>query len=110
MNSHYDPARDTIVIDNVFSPMHMDPSIRIVGGAAQPGSKVVIDATRSIEAGELSIPSRENMERARDTWRRAELPDFDDTRQQADWRGGAGRGGRAGQRLTPASVQPVQSD
>ena len=77
MNSHYDPARDTIVIDNVFSPMHMDPSVRIVGGAGQPGSKVVIDATRSIDAGQLSIPSRENMERARDTWRRADLPDFD---------------------------------
>ena len=77
MNSHYDPARDTIVIDNVFSPMGMDPSVRVEGEIAQPGSKVVIDATRSIDAGELSIPSREVMERALDTWRRADLPDFD---------------------------------
>ncbi len=77
MNSHYDPARDTIVIDNVFSPMGMDPSVRVEGEIAQPGSKVVIDATRTIEAGELSIPSGEVMERALDTWRRADLPEFD---------------------------------
>ena len=77
MNSHYDPARDTIVIDHVFSPMGMDPSVRVEGEIAQPGSKVVIDATRSIDAGELSIPSREVMERALETWRRAELPEFD---------------------------------
>jgi UbiD family decarboxylase len=77
MNSHYDPARDTIVIDNVFSPMHMDPSVRIRGGEAQPGSKVVIDATRTIDAGTFSIPSRDIMERARETWRKAELPEFD---------------------------------
>ncbi len=77
MNSHYDPARDTIVIENVFVPMYMDPSVRVEGGNEEPGSKVVIDATRSIDAGELSIPSRDIMERALDTWRRAELPDFD---------------------------------
>jgi 4-hydroxy-3-polyprenylbenzoate decarboxylase len=77
MNSHYDPARDTIVIDNVFSPMGMDPSVRIIDEVAQPGSKVVIDATRSIDAGAFSVPSRDIMERARETWRRADLPEFD---------------------------------
>ena len=77
MNSHYDPARDTIIIEDVFSPMGMDPSIRIIGDVPQPGSKVVIDATRSIDAGEFSLPAREIMEEVRDTWRRADLPEFD---------------------------------
>jgi len=77
MNSHYDPARDTIIIEDVFSPMGMDPSIRIVGDTAQPGSKVVIDATRTIDAGEFSLPARDVMDKARDTWRRADLPEFD---------------------------------
>lgn len=77
MNSHYDPVRDTILIDNVFAPMHMDPSIRISEGKSETGSKVVIDATRTIDAGALSIPNREIMERALATWRNADLPDFD---------------------------------
>lgn len=77
MNSHYDPVRDTILIDNVYFPMYMDPSVRIKGGNTEPGSKVVIDATRSIDAGEFSIPKREIMERALETWRNADLPAFD---------------------------------
>ncbi len=77
MNAHFDPARDTVLIDNVFVPMHMDPSVRVRGGNTDPESKIVVDATRSIDAGELSIPSRPLMEKALDSWRRAGLPEFE---------------------------------
>ena len=77
MNSLYDPARDTIVIENVFVPMYMDPSVRVHGGDERPGSKIVVDATRTIDAGPFSIPSRDIMERALETWHKAGLPEFD---------------------------------
>lgn len=77
LNSHYDPVRDTVIIDDVFVPMHMDPSVRVRGGNTDPGSKVVVDATRSIDAGVLSIPERDIMERALKTWEKAELPEFE---------------------------------
>jgi 4-hydroxy-3-polyprenylbenzoate decarboxylase len=77
MNSHYDPARDTVIIDDVFVPMHMDPSVRVRGGNTDPGSKVVVDATSSIDAGDFSIPGREIMEDALKTWRMAGLPEMD---------------------------------
>jgi len=75
MNSHYDPARDTVIIDDVFVPMHMDPSVRIRGGNTEPGSKVVVDATSSIDAGDFSIPDRELMEKALETWKKSNLPE-----------------------------------
>ena len=75
MNSHYDPARDTVIIDDVFVPMHMDPSVRIRGGNTEPGSRVVVDATSSIDAGDFSIPDRELMEEALETWKRSNLPE-----------------------------------
>lgn len=77
MNSHYDPARDTVIIDDVFVPMYMDPSVRVRGGNTDPGSKVVVDATSSIDAGDFSIPGREVMEDTLKIWKEAGLPDFD---------------------------------
>lgn len=77
LNSHYDPARDTVIIDDVFVPMHMDPSVRIRGGNTDPGSKVVVDATSSIDAGDFSLPGRAVMEKTLATWRKAGLPDFE---------------------------------
>ncbi|MBT6283714.1 MAG: hypothetical protein HOI96_00890, partial [Rhodospirillaceae bacterium] len=76
MNSHYDPARDTVIIDDVFVPMHMDPSVRIRGGNTEPGSKIVVDATSSIDAGDFSIPDRAIMEKAMTSWTKAGLPEI----------------------------------
>jgi UbiD family decarboxylase len=76
MNSRYDPARDTIIIRDVFVPQSMDPSVRVRDGVSDFGSKVVIDATQSIDSGELSLPKREIMERALETWKAEGLPDF----------------------------------
>jgi UbiD family decarboxylase len=75
MNSHYNPVRDTVIIDDVFFPMGMDPSVRV--DATEMGSKIVIDATQTVDAGELSLPPREIMDKALEVWREAGLPDFE---------------------------------
>lgn len=46
MNARFNPVRDTVIIDEVFFPLHMDPSIRPAGGVAPQGSKIIIDATQ----------------------------------------------------------------
>lgn len=76
MNSHYDPARDTVIVDDVFVPMYMDPSVRVRGGNTDPGSKVIVDATSSIDAGDFSIPDRAIMEDSLKIWRHAGLPEL----------------------------------
>ena len=77
MNSRYDPARDTVIIDDVFFPMGMDPSVRIRDGKTEQGSKVVIDATQSIDSGTLSLPPKDLMAKALASWKDAGLPAFD---------------------------------
>ena len=77
MNSHYNPARDTIIIDDVYFPMHMDPSVRVDNLATELGSKVVIDATQTVDAGELSLPPKEMMMKALDVWKEVGLPEFE---------------------------------
>jgi len=57
-------------------PMHMDPSVRIRGGNTEPGSKIVVDATSSIDAGDISIPDRAIMEKAMTSWTKAGLPEI----------------------------------
>ena len=54
-----------------------DPSVRVRGGNTDPGSKVVVDATSSIDAGDFSIPGRAFMEESLKTWKAAGLPEFD---------------------------------
>ena len=75
-NSRFDPARDTEIIEDVFFPMGMDPSIRVKDGTSDPGSKIVIDATETIDAGLFSLPSKEKMTAALDAWKEAGLPEF----------------------------------
>ena len=77
MNSHYHPVRDTIIIDDVFFPMGMDPSVRIDNKMQDMGSKVVIDATKTIDAGEYSLPPKDIMMKALDLWKEVGLPEFE---------------------------------
>ncbi|MBM3488092.1 MAG: UbiD family decarboxylase [Alphaproteobacteria bacterium] len=76
MNARYDPARDTIIIPDVFVPQSMDPSVRVRGGVSDLGSKIVIDATQSIDSGDLSLPKWDVMNRALETWKSEGLPEF----------------------------------
>lgn len=77
LNARYNPARDTVLIDDVFFPINMDPSVRTPGQAVSMGSKVVVDATAKVDAGALSLPPRAVMERGLARWKELGLPDFD---------------------------------
>lgn len=77
MNSRFHPVRDTVIIEDIPFALHMDPSIRVDGGPGELASKIVVDATQSVDSGELSLPRQEVMMRALDSWREAGLPDFD---------------------------------
>lgn len=77
MNAHFNPVRDTEVIGDVFYPMHMDPSVRVTNSETELGSKIVLDATRSIDAGTMSLPPKEIMEKALVLWNDLGLPAFE---------------------------------
>ena len=76
MNTRYNPVRDTIIVDDVYIRMAMEPSVPKVDGV-QLGSKVVIDATRTLAEGEFSLPPKEMMMKALQTWKEAGLPEFE---------------------------------
>src|SRR5207249_6481865 len=76
LNSHYNPARDTVLIDDVFVSVHMDPSVRTEKGGSAMGSKIVVDATTKADPGPSSLPSQDIMDRALASWREAGLPEF----------------------------------
>jgi UbiD family decarboxylase len=76
LNSRYAPQRDTIIIDDVFVPILMDPSVRDAHGNVSPGSKLVIDATQKIDPGAISLPPKEMMERALGVWAECGLPEL----------------------------------
>jgi UbiD family decarboxylase len=71
LNARYNPVTDTVILDAAQFG-HMDPSVRS-GGTA---SKLVMDATQKLDAGPLSLPSAEYMDRALATWRELGLPEF----------------------------------
>lgn len=74
LNARYNPADDTIIIDKVFTPISMDPSLEAKHGVA--GSKIIVDATSKRDPGPFSLPPKATMERALESWREAGLPDF----------------------------------
>jgi UbiD family decarboxylase len=76
MNARFNPVRDTVIIDDVFFPLHMDPSIRPAGGVAPQGSKIIIDATQKIDPGTFSLPPKEIMAKALAVWNEVGLPKF----------------------------------
>ena len=71
MTSRYNPAKDTILIDEVLSKL--DPSV-VPGGMA---SKVVCDATAKIDAGTFSLPPKALMMETLELWKELGLPSFD---------------------------------
>ena len=75
MNARYNPSRDTVIINDVFMRAAMDPSIEAVDGV-KIGSKIVVDATRSVPEDEFSLPPKETMMKALETWKSIGLPDF----------------------------------
>ncbi len=76
MNSHYNPVRDTVIIDDVNLPL--DPSA-VLGDdkMTKTSSQIVMDATQSADAGEISLPRKELMDKAFGVWHEVGLPDFE---------------------------------
>jgi UbiD family decarboxylase len=74
MNSRMNPARDTILIDNIFS--RMDPSVRVRDGEVEMSSKLLIDATDKSGRSDFSLPPRDMMFNALDSWKEIGLPEF----------------------------------
>ena len=77
MNSRFNAARDTMVIDDVFVPTNVDPSVRTPGIDFSLGSKLVCDATLKLDAGAFSLPPKEIMAKALDLWKEIGLPEFE---------------------------------
>lgn len=76
LNSRYNPARDTVIIDDVFFPIHMDPSVRSRHAQSTMGSKIVVDATSKNDPAPLSLPPKGVTERGLAAWQEAGLPPF----------------------------------
>lgn len=76
MNSRFSPARDTILIDDVFGLGTIDPTLRRRDGVPEMSSKIVCDATEDTDPGTFSLPSQELMGKALETWKKAGLPEF----------------------------------
>jgi 4-hydroxy-3-polyprenylbenzoate decarboxylase len=75
LNSRYNPATDTDLVDNAF--YFMDPALpRIESRSKAMGSKLVIDATAKHDPGTFSLPPRATMLKALDVWKDLGLPDF----------------------------------
>jgi UbiD family decarboxylase len=76
MNARYNPSRDTVIIEDVFMRGAMDPSVEAIDGVKM-GSKIVVDATRSLPEDVFSLPSKDIMMKALESWKEAGLPEFD---------------------------------
>ena len=77
LNSRFSPQRDTVIIDDVYVPLQIDPSVRDVHGNVTQGSKIILDATQKIDSGPLSLPPKELMMNALDVWKQCGLPEFE---------------------------------
>jgi 2,5-furandicarboxylate decarboxylase 1 len=76
LNARMDPGKDIVIVEGAQFA-HMDPSVRPVGGRPGPASKLVLDATQKVDAGPLSLPSKDYMMRALELWKEADLPAFE---------------------------------
>jgi UbiD family decarboxylase len=70
LNARVNPARDLVVIDDVYSIY--DPS-----GENEISSKLVIDATAKGTYTDISLPPRDIFYKGYESWKEAGLPDFD---------------------------------
>jgi UbiD family decarboxylase len=75
LNSHYHPSRDTQIFDEAVLPL--DPTAELSVAGLPKGSKIIVDATQTRDAGLTSLPTMAHMEKALETWRTAGLPDFE---------------------------------
>ncbi|MGE0806964.1 MAG: UbiD family decarboxylase [Burkholderiaceae bacterium] len=83
MNARFNPSRDTVLIDDVYFPTGIDPSLRSPVSPSTMGSKIVCDATSKVDSGSLSLPPREIMAKAFDLWNELGLPPIEQVPRRA---------------------------
>ncbi len=76
LNSRFSPQRDTVIIDDVYVPLQIDPSVRDARGNVTQGSKIILDATQKIDSGSFSLPPKDMMMKALNVWKECDLPEF----------------------------------
>jgi 4-hydroxy-3-polyprenylbenzoate decarboxylase len=76
MNTRYNPEVDTVIIKDVFMRGALDPSVPKIDGVKM-GSKLVIDATRRYDEADFSMPPRDIMMKALESWKESGLPEFE---------------------------------
>ena len=77
LNSRFSPQRDTVIIDDVYVPLQIDPSVRDARGNVTQGSKIILDATKKIDSGPFSLPPKAMMMKALEVWTECGLPEFE---------------------------------
>ncbi len=77
LNARFSPKRDTVIIDDVYTPLQIDPSVRDARGTVWQGSKLILDATQKIDSGPFSLPPHELMKKALTVWKESGLPEFE---------------------------------
>lgn len=86
MNSRFNPQRDVTVIEDVYLPAVLDPSVQEDEKGRPMTSKLVVDATVELDMEDgrpvvnkpdLSIPPKDLMQRALDSWADTDLPDLE---------------------------------
>ena len=73
LNSRFNPARDTVLIDEVAANL---PVGQLQLPSALTG-KIICDATLKFDAGAFSLPPKEIMAKALDRWKELGLPAFE---------------------------------
>lgn len=84
VNARVNPSRDVTIMEDVFLDAAKDPAVRTEPRHRSDSSKLVVDATvESIpdELPPMSIPPKDDMEAALDSWAAADLPDLDPKRR-----------------------------
>jgi UbiD family decarboxylase len=76
LNSRFDPKRDTVIVEDVYVPLQIDPSVRDARGNVTQGSKLILDATQKFDSGPFSLPPKDMMMKALDVWQECGLPDL----------------------------------
>ena len=77
MNTRFNPEADTIILDQIYMRSAMDPSVPARADGEKLGSKLIIDATRRFAEADFSLPPKETMMQALETWKAAGLPAFE---------------------------------
>ncbi|MFB6110238.1 MAG: UbiD family decarboxylase [Halodesulfurarchaeum sp.] len=84
VNARVNPARDLTVMEDVFLDAAKDPAVRTEPRNRSDSSKLVVDATVESLPEELppmSIPPKDDMEDALESWADADLPDIEPKRR-----------------------------